>query len=180
VLVELPVAEEAAPAPQQLAAAATASSSRERSPLPGEALTTPLIQLLEDQRAANPAGAPPGFGQGSPNPFAKTELAFGAEPIDEPWARGQEANLLARISQLQGLALLDLRVECRSTMCRLQMSHPVAQDGTAFRTVVQALGMEPQWAMSLAGRNGSFNSIAYLWREGHAAARPALASGADQ
>jgi hypothetical protein len=182
-----PPAPEALPSlpPSQEQTAATAVRAEPelpRSPLPGEAVTMPLIQLIEDQRASNPSNAPRALQEGLPNlhpQLAKTELAFGAEPIDESWARGQETDILAKISQQQGLALLDLRVECRSTMCRLQMGQPGSQGAPAFRDLVKEIGMEPQWVMSLAGRGGSLNTVAYMWRDGYAPARPGLRSIAD-
>ena len=144
-----------------------------RSPLPGDALTTPLTQLMEDQRALNLGRAPFGIDEGFPQ-LAHSERAFAAEPIDESWARGQQTEILSEISQLQGLALLDLRVECRSTMCRVQMSQPRGDGAPAFRDVAKAIGMEPQWVMSLAGPGGSLNTVGYLWRDGYAPARPGL------
>ena len=170
------------PPPQQQTADTSARAEPElpRSPLPGEAVTMPLIQLIEDQRAFNVSRAPRGI-QELPNlhpQLAKTELAFAAEPIDESWARGQETEVLAKISQQQ-LAPLDLRVECRSTMCRLQMAQPGSQGAPAFRDIVKEIGMEPQWVMSLAGRVGSVNTVAYMWRDGYAPARPGLRSIAD-
>ena len=173
--VELPAADDAAPPPQQRTAdnAARAEPELPRSPLPGDALTTPLTQLMEDQRALNLGRAPFGIDEGFPQ-LAHSERAFAAEPIDESWARGQQTEILSEISQLQGLALLDLRVECRSTMCRVQMSQPRGDGAPAFRDVAKAIGMEPQWVMSLAGPGGSLNTVGYLWRDGYAPARPGL------
>lgn len=154
--VELPAADDAAPPPQQRTAndAARAEPELPRSPL-------------------NLGRAPFGIDEGFPQ-LAHSERAFAAEPIDESWARGQEAEVLGKISQLQGLALLDLRVECRSRMCRIQMAQPLGQAEPPFRDVAAAIGMEPQWVMSLAGPGGSLNTVGYLWRDGYAPARPGL------
>lgn len=163
------------PAPQERAAEAAASVVPElsRSPLPGEAPTTPLVQLFEDQRALRqPTLAE--FGQESPRvlpQIAESERAFAAEPIDASWAAGAEADMLGKVAQINGLKLLDLRVECRSTLCRFEMAQPGSQD-TTFQDVLGAIGLEAHWAISLVGRTGSLNTVAYLWREGFAPARP--------
>ena len=172
------------PAPRERAADAAASVAPElpRSPLPGEALTTPLVQLFEDQRALRqpaPAGIGQEFPRGLPQ-IAESERAFAAEPIDASWAAGAEADVLGKVAQMNGLKLLDLRVECRSTMCRLQMAQPGGQDNTRFQDVLGAIGLEPQWAMSLAGRTGSLNTVAYLWREGLAPPRPNHVEAPDE
>lgn len=166
------------PTPQErVANTAVAPPEVQRSPLPGEAPTTPLLELMERQRALRQP-EPPGLAQEFPRiqpQLEESERAFGAEPIDESWAPGAEANVLGKISVINGLELLDLRVECRSTMCRLQTSQPGGKDATPFSDVLGATGMQPQWVMSLAGRGtGSLNTVAYLWREGYAPARPGM------
>jgi hypothetical protein len=103
--------------------------------------------------------------------LTESERAFGAEPVDASWAAGAEADALGKVARINGLKLLDLRVECRSTMCRLQMAQPGGQGTIPFTDVIGAIGLEPHWVMSLEGRAGSLNTVAYLWREGFAPAR---------
>jgi hypothetical protein len=165
------------PAPQQRPTdpATTAVADPPRSPLPGEALTTPLIQLIEDQRAFRTQPPPAGVAQeltGVRPQIAEVELAFAAEPIDVSWAAGAEANVLGKIAQINGLELVDLRVECRSTQCRVQLTQPVWRGTTPPTDVIGATGLEPHWVLSLLGRGGSLDTVAYLWREGFAPARP--------
>jgi hypothetical protein len=157
------------PAPQERSAGVV--SEPPRAPLPGEAATTPLLQLLEDQRPAIQSQLP-ALGDDFPRHLERAERAFAAEPVDESWALGAQANVLNKISQVNGLALLNLGVECRSTMCRLQMSEPQREGAAPARDIVAAIGLQPQWIMSLAGRGGSVNTVAYLWREGFAPVRP--------
>jgi hypothetical protein len=163
------------PPPQEpTGRAGVAAQEAPRSPLPGEALTTPLTQLLEDQRALLQQPAPAGIGQEFPRiqrQFAESERAFGAEPIDASWAPGAEAHVLGKVAQIHGLELLDLRVECRSTLCRLQMAQPGGQGTIPSTDLIDTIGLEPHWVLSLAGRAGSVNTVAYLWREGFAPAR---------
>ncbi len=165
------------PAPQERVAdgATRAAPEPPRSPLPGEALTTPLTQLLEDQRAfrrAQPTENQQEFPPFQPR-IAESERAFAAEPVDTAWAAGAETNVLGTIAQINGLELLDLRVECRSTLCRLQMAQPGGPGTVPFHDVIDAIDLEPHWVISLAGRGGgSLNTVAYLWREGFAPPRP--------
>lgn len=94
----------------------------ERAPLPGETPSTPLANLFSDR----PRELPPGVMQG--------EREFAAEPVDAAWAPGAEADLLANFAQMPGLKLIDLQGECRSTMCRVQLTQPrgaTAADGRA-------------------------------------------------
>jgi hypothetical protein len=163
-------AEVAAAAPSN-EPAASAVPEAPRSPLPGETPVTPMAQMLADRqqnvivRDDATAGAfPPGLVEG--------EREFAAEPIDATWAPGAEATLLAKFAQMPGLKLIDLQVECRSTMCRFVLTQPTgpALEGSPdpWAILRQELGMKPRWMMSVVDRPGapSSKSIAYLWREG--------------
>jgi hypothetical protein len=139
-----------------------------RSPLPGETPATPMAQLQQNIIARAGGGPRPGVVEG--------EREFAAEPIDATWAPGAEAGLLAKFAAMPGLKLVDLRVECRSTMCRLQLTQPAgprAQGIPAPLTILYDVGLTPRWMMSVMGSPGSPTSktIAYLWREGFAPER---------
>jgi hypothetical protein len=144
-----------------------------RSPLPGETPATPMAQLLADRQqnaivrdSPNGDGLPPGLVEG--------ERAFAAEPVDATWAPGAEANILARFAQMPGLELIDLRVECRSTMCRFELTQPTGLAARGGANPLDILrddfGLTPRWMMSVVERPGAptVKSIAYLWRDGHA------------
>jgi len=102
--------------------------------------------------------------------------AFAVEPIDAGWAPGAEADLLATFAQMQGLKLVDLRVECRATMCRLESSQPNAPAGEhppSFDSLLHSLGLKPRWMAALVGPSGAgAKSFAYLRRDGLAQAPP--------
>jgi hypothetical protein len=153
------------------AGAAPAAPDPARSPLPGETPVTPMAQMIADRQQnlivrgdTTTGGLPPGLIEG--------EREFAAEPIDEAWAPGAEAALLAKFAQMPGLKLIDLQVECRSTMCRFQSTQPTgpaAQGSPGPLDVLRSeLGLEPRWMMSIVDRPDAPNSrsIAYLWREG--------------
>lgn len=149
-------------APTAAEPAAVASRSHERTeeapaapaPLPGQTPVTPMAQLLEAKKEELPAE------------MIEQERAFSAEPVDAAWAPGAEADALAKLAEMSGLALTGLRVECRSTMCRLQVASPIARDPARppFNTMVGAVGLAPRWVMSVVD-SGTLQSIAYLQRE---------------
>ena len=135
-----------------------------RAPLPGETPATPMANL----RAERQRDVPPQVAEG--------EREFAAEPVDAAWAAGAEADLLARFAQMPGLKLIDLQVECRSTMCRLQLTQPGTPDGSRqpFSLMRDPIGLEPRWMMVVPQPGGGMKSVAYLWREGFAPPKPAL------
>jgi len=132
-----------------------------RSPLPGEVPSTPMADLMAARNADTPAE------------LAENEKEFFAEPIDTTWASGAEAALLARIAETPGLQLTELQVQCRSTMCRLQLTRPsgargVQGGGPTLSISADSVGLEPRWLMAVRDATGSVRSIAYLWRDGFA------------
>jgi hypothetical protein len=173
-------------APPSAEPVASAPPSSERSPLPGESPATPMTQLLTDRQQNMIVRDAPGGG--IPPELAEGEREFAAEPIDATWASGAEAKLLAVFAEMPGLELIDLQAECRSTMCRLQLTQPPAEPGQAgslpFNILRDEVGMTPRWMMAVvAGAPGvptgplPMRSIAYLWREGFA---PKNVGGAPQ
>ena len=140
----------------------------ERAPLPGETPSTPMTNLMTGRA-----------GDAPPAPLVEGERAFGAEPVDRTWATGAEAEILSKFAQVPGLKLIDLQVECRSTMCRLQFMQASGVQGGArsFKELIDAVGLEPRWMMTIkeAG-NAPIKSAAYLWREGLAPPKPELAT----
>jgi hypothetical protein len=57
--------------------------------------------------------------------FRQREDAFLAEPFDPLWSRTREAEILSEIAQMTGLRLINVEVECRASMCRLQLTQNV-------------------------------------------------------
>lgn len=158
-----PPAADAAPRDATLVVETGTSAARslERSPLPGEAPSTPMANLITDRQRE----VPPQMAEG--------EREFAAEPVDAVWAPGAEANLLAKFAQMPNLKLIDLQVECRSTMCRLQLTQPggapAAEGGPQpFNLLRDSTGLEPRWMIAIGGPGGSMKSVAYLWRDGFA------------
>jgi hypothetical protein len=163
-----PIAALEAPAASTASAAearvAEGAPSFERAPLPGEAPSTPMANLLAGRE------------QGPPPQLIEGEREFAAEPVDAAWAPGAEADLLAKFAQMPGLSLIDLQVECRSTLCRLQLTQPsgpaVEGGPRPFNILLDSVGLEPKWMIAIGGRGEPMRSIAYLWRDGFGPPKP--------
>ena len=145
-----------APPAEESPAPTAAAADVGRAPLPGESAATPMADLLRRRSAELPAG------------IIEGEREFAAEAIDLAWAPGAEADLLGKLAQDNDLEIIDVQVECKSTMCRLQMTQPDPGDESPrFNVLVKSLGLEPRWGMALRDESGALNSVAYLWREGY-------------
>jgi hypothetical protein len=166
-----------------IAAAVARPAAEERAPLPGEAPATPMTKLLTDLQSnviVGRTGPPP---IPIPSEMIEGERAFSVEPIDAAWAPGAEADILAKFAQMQGLKLIDLRVECRSTMCRVELSQPSAASGErppSFSSLLDSLGLKTRWIMGVVDPSGAaLKSFAYLWRDGFAPRPPGQSHDAN-
>jgi hypothetical protein len=162
---ETSIAAEASVATEASTSAIAAPAPRsERAPLPGETPSTPMANLMAWRQN----------GRSPPPELIAGEHEFAEEPVDGTWARGKEADVLAKFAQIPGLKLIDLQVECRSTMCRLQLMQPTGGSGVLNGMLDSvAPGLEPRWMMTIKERvNGPVVSVAYLWREGFAPPKP--------
>lgn len=103
-----------------------------------------------------------------PRSVEEGERAFSAESVDAAWARGAEANVLGRFSRVKGLALNALQVECRSTMCKLQVAAPKSSSGGGpdlFDFFNNSLGVQPRWVQIVVDNAGMMQWVAYVGRE---------------
>jgi hypothetical protein len=117
-----------------------------------------------------------------PPPLLDAERTFAAEPIDPRWASTAEARILGEIATLPGRSMLALQVECRSTLCRLQVVEPdkplldtrgpstgipadVVALGNSIRELVSRSGLESRGAMSVPDPSGTRVLVAYFARE---------------
>ena len=117
--------------------------------------------------ATVPGYTPPTLEQ-MPRNAEEGERVFSAESADATWAPGAEANILGRFSRVNGLALNALQVECRTTMCKLQVAAPKSQSGAAgdiFGFFNNSLGVQPRWVNIAADDAGTMQWIAYVGRE---------------
>jgi hypothetical protein len=143
-------------------------------PLPGETPATPMAQILEAWRHVPPERRP------DPERIRTMERAFAAEPIDAAWASGAEADLLGKIAQTPGLALTGLLVECRSTMCRMQLAVPAIQGARQSapinfeqtRDFAASVGLELAQSLGGSDPSGTLQFVTYLRRKGPASEQP--------
>jgi hypothetical protein len=76
------------------------------------------------------------------------ERTFPTQARDAGWAEGAEALIQRRLSQAQGLALAELGVECRDTICRIRLAFPSTeyQQAKGDRLAADALHELPGFA----------------------------------
>jgi hypothetical protein len=121
--------------------------------LPAQTPVTPVAQPVEQM----------------PRGPEEAERVFSAERVDATWAPGAEANILDRFARVNGLALIGLQVECKSTMCRLQVASPKSSSGGGpdlFDFFRNSLGLRPRWIQIGVDGAGTMQWIAYVGREG--------------
>lgn len=108
--------------------------------------------------------------------FQQKENAFVAEPLDPLWSRSREAEILGQIAQISGLRLINIEVECRTSMCRLQWTQnaPVFVEGelrgmpnVVYEGLLARLGYTQMIPLGTAGGagSGSITSLTYLPRQ---------------
>jgi hypothetical protein len=94
---------------------------------------------------------------------------FTAEPIDPAWAPRAQTELLSKLAEQPGLQLIALQVQCRTTMCQVQMTQPSSPETREPpMSVLNTLGMQPRFIMALKSQPSMQTSVAYLMRPGHA------------
>lgn len=106
--------------------------------------------------------------------FRQQENAFVAEPLDPLWARSREAEILGQIAQISGLRLINIEVECRTSMCRLQWTQdvPVPVEGElrgmpndVYEGLLARLGYTQPIPMGTAADARTITSLTYLPRQ---------------
>ena len=106
--------------------------------------------------------------------FQQKENAFVAEPLDPLWSRSREAEILGQMAQISGLRLINVEVECRTSMCRLQWTQnaPVFVEGevrgmpdVVYEDLLARLGYTEKVPVGTAGDAGGMTSLTYLPRQ---------------
>lgn len=93
-------------------------------------------------------------------------LSFSIEAKDPSWSAATEARILSEISQLAGLSLISIAVECRATLCQVQATLPKI-DARAVRSLLNVgptLGLESRPAPPIVNGPGSVIFVAYFAR----------------
>ena len=114
-----------------------------------------------------------GLGGPVSSQFQQRENAFVAEPLDPLWSRSREAEILGQIAQISGLRLINIEVECRTSMCRLQWTQnvPVPVEGElrgmpndVYEGLLARLGYTQMIPMGTAADARTITSLTYLPR----------------
>jgi hypothetical protein len=123
--------------------------------LPDQVSLTPMEQKAQSARALIDPG------------LASIEKAFAAERVDPLWATETEGNILGQLAQAN-LQLMTMQVECRTSMCRVQLVEPASKrpDMNAFQDLVRGFGLDVWRMMGFANQNGATTTVAYLARPG--------------
>ena len=124
--------------------------------LPDQVALTPMEQKAQSARALIDPG------------MASIEKAFAAEAVDPLWAPGMEGSILGQLAQAEGLRLVTLQVECRTSMCRVQLVEGPSKrtDMNAFQDLVRGFGLDV-WRMNgFVEQNGTRTLVAHLARPG--------------
>lgn len=138
------------PIAAQPVAAAAQAPRPEPAPLAGATPTTPMADLIGSH-----GDVPPGL--------VKQESEFSVEPIDAEWAPGVQAGILGELAQIPKLEVINMDVECRSTMCRLQLVQPAsAATAPHLKELLESRGfVEPLWIITMREPSGLVRSVVY-------------------
>jgi hypothetical protein len=88
------------------------------------------------------------------------ESSFAAESVDSRWASATEADILGAISRITGLKLITLQVDCRTTMCRLQLAERAGRPD-----LIEQSGLRARWMLSRIDEHGTRISVVYVGRD---------------
>jgi hypothetical protein len=99
--------------------------------------------------------------------LASIEKAFATEAVDPLWATGMERNILDQLAQAN-LQLVTMQVECRTSMCRVQLVEPPSKspDMATFRDLVRGFGLDVWRMQGMGNQSGATTTVAYLARPG--------------
>jgi hypothetical protein len=124
-------------------------------PLPDQVALAPMEQKAQSARALVDPG------------LASIEKAFAAEAVDPLWATGVERNILGQLAQAN-LPLVTMQVECRASMCRVQLMERPSKspDMAAFQDLVRGFGLDVWRMNNLGNQSGATTTVAYLARPG--------------
>ena len=107
---------------------------------------------------------------------SETERTFAAESVDPGWSGAAEASVLAGFATISGLSLVSLNVECRATLCLLQLVEPRTRapnhPNPNVPEIARSAGLKVLWRIGIRDRTGTPVSMAYLERAESVEAAP--------
>ncbi len=124
--------------------------------LPDQVVLTPMEQKAQSARAL----IEPGMGG--------IEQSFAAERVDPLWAAGMERTILDHFAQTEGLAVVTMQVECKTSMCRVQLIEPPSKPWNpgAFHDLVRDFGLDVWRVNRFVDQHGTPTLVAHLARPG--------------
>ena len=102
----------------------------------------------------------------APNQAAR-DRRFQAEPVDTEWAPGAEAEILRKLAEAPGLRVTTMRVECRTTLCRLEITLPADTPDDRAVPVDRTIGLQPTLIVALRDASGAPSTVMYFVRPGY-------------
>lgn len=135
--------------------AAPGPPTREPPPLPAQA-AAPSEAVEQYREPARSIPAPPDWAAN-----------FAVEPIDPEWAPRAQTDIISRFAEQPGLQLLALQVECRTTMCQVQMTQPSSSAGEPPMALLKTPGMQLLSVNTPTSPPSMQISVAYVARPGH-------------
>jgi len=110
--------------------------------------------------ACTVAGTAAAQGGVPPKPPKMIDFAtFSAEPIDPLWSQGMEARILEELAQITGVELLGLQVQCRTNLCRVQLTTRVATQTDTGSSPVFSILSEPAAKLGLVWQQTSTSPV---------------------
>ena len=106
-------------------------------------------------------------------PLAQLQLAeqraqlYESENVDRDWAPRAEAEILEKVSQT-GVQVLDLRVQCRTTICRLDLLERANERSISMPIAVALLqipDLQPSFPRPIESPAGARSTVSYLARK---------------
>ena len=99
--------------------------------------------------------------------FKETLRQFAMETDDPGWSVATETRIFSEISQATGLSASDVRVDCRTTMCRVLLTKPSSSPNPRYRgfnDLVDSFGLKTRWILAIPDENGTPVNFAYVQR----------------
>ena len=99
--------------------------------------------------------------------FAETVRALAAEDEDPSWSEATETRISRVISQASRLGASDIQVDCRSTMCRVQLTDARSSADTAYAELddlVAVTGLPMLWLWTATDDDSAPVYLTYLQR----------------
>jgi hypothetical protein len=92
---------------------------------------------------------------------------YESENVDRDWAPRAEAEILEKVSQT-GVQVLDLRVECRTSICRLELLERANERSISMPIAIallQVADLQPSFPRQIDSTAGTRATVSYLARK---------------